>query len=67
MGGNGGELVENFTSWTKENKVKKVTRALLREYLANNNLEISKELEGQVFKESKKKASRIDYIDMHET
>ena len=64
MGGNGGEFVESFTSWAKETKVKKVTRALLREYLANNNLEISKELESQVFKESKKKVSRISYIDV---
>jgi len=64
MGGNGGELVENFASWAKEKKVEKVTKALLREYIANNNLEVSKELEDQVFKESKKQVAKINYMDI---
>ena len=62
MGGNGGELIENFTSWANEKNVKKISRALLREYIATNNIEINKELESQIFKESKKSVTEIKYL-----
>lgn len=59
IGGNGGELVEKVGSWVKDNNIAKLTKALLREFLAENNLEVNKELFNQAFKEVKQKSAGI--------
>jgi len=62
IGGDGGELVEKVGNWIKESDIAKITKGLLREYLAQNNLEIEKDLFIQVFKEVKKKSQRIGIL-----
>ena len=64
MGGNGGVLVEKISNWAQTNNVKKVNREKVREYLAENHLQISKELESQVAKELRKEATPIDIFNV---
>lgn len=64
MGGNGGVLVENISNWAKINNIEKVNREKVREYLAENNLQISKELESQIAKELRKETTSIDIFSV---
>lgn len=59
VGGDGGELVENLTLWSKENNITRVSRANIREYAQKNNISLSKSLEGQVAKELRKKTEGL--------
>ncbi len=70
MGGDGGELVDKISNWGQSNNIGgRFTKEKLREYLAENNLEISKELESQILKEvrtnlkkGEKKGFKVKYL-----
>jgi len=62
VGGDGGELVNNISNWAKNNKIEKITRAMVREYTTKNNIEISKSLESQIVRDLKKSRETLTYI-----
>jgi len=63
MGGNGGELINNISKWTKDNNIEKITRARVKEYTLKNNIQISKSLESQIVRDLKKSSEPFSYID----
>ncbi|KKM06741.1 hypothetical protein LCGC14_1740970 [marine sediment metagenome] len=66
MGGNGGEIVENISTWVKTNNIGRITRARVKEFTAKNNIQISKSLEGQIVTELKKSRDPFSYIGIFE-
>jgi hypothetical protein len=62
MGGDGGDLVNKISEWTKINNIERITRARVKEYTTKNNIQISKSLEGQIVRELKQSRDTFDYI-----
>jgi len=62
MGGDGGELVNNISYWLKTNNIEKITKAMVREYTTKNNVEITKSLESQIFRDLRKSRDTLTYI-----
>lgn len=60
VGGNGGKIINDAVNWINKNKVMKVNKAKIREFLTEKNLDIEKELESVIFREVKKKISGKD-------
>ena len=61
-GGNGGEYVKNISEWAKAKGLKKVSRADIRQYASESNIEIEKSLVSQLFSELRKKTKGFSYI-----
>ncbi|KKK42992.1 hypothetical protein LCGC14_1346130 [marine sediment metagenome] len=66
MGGNGGELVNNISKWTKDNNIERITRAMVKEYTMKNNIQISKSLESQIVRDLRKSREALSYIGRFE-
>ena len=66
MGGNGGELVNNISKWTKDNNIERITRAMVKEYTMKNNIQISKSLESQIVRDLRKSRETLSYIGRFE-
>jgi hypothetical protein len=62
VGGNGGEYVKEISEWAKTKGLKKVSRADIRQYALENNVEIKKSLVSQLFTELRKKTKGFRYI-----
>ncbi|MBA7716134.1 hypothetical protein ES703_125199 [subsurface metagenome] len=64
MGGNGGKFVLDIFTWLKKSDQSILNKTQFREYLAANNLEISKDLKNQIFKEVRKclKGYKLTYL-----
>jgi len=66
MGGNGGELINNISKWTKDNNIERITRAMVKEYTMKNNIQISKSLESQIVRDLRKNREALSYIGRFE-
>lgn len=57
VGGDGGKIVDDAFAWAKNNEIKKLNKAKLREFLGENDQKLDKKLESLVFREVKRKLS----------